>query len=50
MSFIETPDVSGGRSITHAVLFLTFLHLGFIRKWKRGELPPNNSKKCFPRF
>ena len=42
--FIETPEVSGLRSIIHAVLFLTFFYLGFIRKWKRGELPANNSK------
>jgi hypothetical protein len=43
--FIETPEVSGVRSIIHAVLFLTFFYLGFIQKWKRGELPPKNSKK-----
>jgi hypothetical protein len=33
-SFTETPEVSGVRSIVHAVLFLTFFYLGFIRKWK----------------
>jgi hypothetical protein len=33
-SFIETPEVSGVRSIVHAVLFVTFFYLGFIRKWK----------------
>ena len=32
--FIETPEVSGVRSIVHAVLFLIFFYLGFIRKWK----------------
>jgi hypothetical protein len=32
--FIETPEVSGVRSIVHAVLFLTFFYLGFIRGWK----------------
>jgi hypothetical protein len=32
--FIETPEVSGLRSIVHLVLFLTFFYLGFIRKWK----------------
>jgi hypothetical protein len=32
--FIETPEVSGLRSIIHAVLFLIFFYLGFIRKWK----------------
>ncbi len=31
----QTPEVSGMRSIVHAVLFLTFFYLGFIRKWKR---------------
>jgi len=33
-SIIETPEISGVRSIVHAVLFLTFFYLGFIRKWK----------------
>jgi hypothetical protein len=33
-SFIETPEVSRLRSIVHAVLFLTFFYLGFIRKRK----------------
>jgi energy-converting hydrogenase Eha subunit G len=33
-SFIETPGISGVRSIVHAVLFVTFFYLGFIRKWK----------------
>jgi hypothetical protein len=32
--FIETPGISGVRSIVHAVLFLTFFYLGFVRKWK----------------
>lgn len=32
--FVETPEISGVRSIVHAVLFLTFFYLGFIRKWK----------------
>jgi predicted transporter len=32
--FIETPEISGVRSIVHAILFLTFFYLGFIRKWK----------------
>ncbi|MGA2433748.1 MAG: hypothetical protein ABSG25_00530 [Bryobacteraceae bacterium] len=30
----ETPKISGVRSIVHAILFLTFFYLGFIRKWK----------------
>jgi hypothetical protein len=32
--FIETPEVSGVRSIIHTVLVLIFFYLGFIRKWK----------------
>jgi len=31
--FTQTPEVSGIRSIVHAVLFLAFFYLGFIRKW-----------------
>ena len=37
-SFIETPDVSGARSIVHAILFLVFFYAGFIRTWK-GRSP-----------
>jgi uncharacterized protein (DUF486 family) len=33
-SIIETPEVSAVRSIVHAVLFVTFFYLGFIKKWK----------------
>ena len=33
-SFTETPELSGGRAIVHAVLFVIFFYLGFIRKWK----------------
>ncbi|HYA62389.1 MAG TPA: hypothetical protein VED66_04255 [Candidatus Sulfotelmatobacter sp.] len=32
--FTETPEISGARSIVHAILFLLFFYLGFIRKWK----------------
>jgi hypothetical protein len=32
--FSETPEISGVRSIVHAVLFLTFFYLGFIRRWE----------------
>jgi hypothetical protein len=32
--FVETPEVSGVRSIVHAVLFSTFFYFGFIRKRK----------------
>jgi hypothetical protein len=31
---IETPEVSGVRSIVNAVLFAAFFYLGFIRRWK----------------
>ena len=31
---VETPEISGLRSIVHSFLFVTFLYLGFIRKWK----------------
>ena len=31
--FTQTPEVSGVRSMVHAVLFLTFFYLGFIRTW-----------------
>jgi hypothetical protein len=37
--FTETPDASGVRSIVHAVLFLLFFYLGFIRKWKSRPKP-----------
>ena len=30
--FIETPEVSGIRSIVHFVLFLIFFYFGFVRK------------------
>ena len=32
--FIETPELTGMRSIADGVLFLIFFYLGFIRKWK----------------
>jgi len=32
-SFVETPELSGLRSIVHAILFLTSFYLGFIRNW-----------------
>jgi hypothetical protein len=31
---VFTPELSGVRSIIHAVLFVTFFYLSFIRKWK----------------
>jgi hypothetical protein len=33
--FVETPEISGWRSGVHAVLFVTFFFLGFLRKWAR---------------
>jgi len=33
-SIIETPEVSGVRSIILAVLFLMFFYLGLVRNWK----------------
>jgi hypothetical protein len=32
--FTQTPELSRLRSIVHAVLFLAFFYLGFIRTWK----------------
>jgi hypothetical protein len=31
-SFIETPQISGGRSIGHFILFLLCLYFGFVKK------------------
>jgi hypothetical protein len=31
-SFVETPEISGGRSIVHFILFLLCLYFGFV--WK----------------
>lgn len=36
-SFTQSPEVSGLRSIAHAVLFVTFFYLGFVRKWKSRD-------------
>ena len=30
--FVETPRISGGRSIVHFILFLLCLYFGFVRK------------------
>jgi hypothetical protein len=38
MRLTETPEVSGVRSLVHAVLFLTFFYLGFIRRWKSRSI------------
>ena len=50
-NFIETPEISGMRSIVHAALFLTFFYLGFIRKWKRHSIRFERSSPlgCAPR-
>jgi len=32
--FVETPQISGGRSIIHGILFLLCFYFGFIRKSK----------------
>jgi hypothetical protein len=44
-NFIETPEISGVRSIVHAALFLTFFYLGFIRKWKRHSITTYDQKQ-----
>ena len=31
-SFVETPQISGGRSIVHFILFLLCFYFGFVRK------------------
>lgn len=33
-SFVETPQISGGRSVVHFALFLLCFYFGFIRKSK----------------
>jgi uncharacterized protein (DUF486 family) len=33
-NFVETPQISGGRSIIHFILFLLCLYFGFVRKPK----------------
>jgi hypothetical protein len=32
--FVETPQISGGRSIVHFILFLLCFYFGFVRKLK----------------
>ena len=44
-NFIETPEISGMRSIVHAALFVTFFYLGFIRKWKRHSIVTSDQDK-----
>jgi hypothetical protein len=36
-NFVETPGISGVRSIVQALLFVIFFYLGFIRKWKKNR-------------
>ena len=38
-SFVETPQISGRRSIVHFVLFLLCFYFGFIRKPKAKPTP-----------
>jgi hypothetical protein len=33
-SFVETPQISGGRSIVHCILFLLCFYFGFVSKPK----------------
>ena len=36
--FVQTPQISGGRSVIHFILFLLCFYFGFVRKpmpWKR---------------
>jgi len=33
-SFVETPQISGGRSIVHFILFLLCFYFGFVRELK----------------
>jgi hypothetical protein len=33
-NFVETPQISGGRSIVHFILFLFCFYFGFVRKLK----------------
>jgi len=33
-SFVETPQISGGRSIVHFILFLLCFYFGFVRRPK----------------
>ena len=33
-SFVETPPISGGRSLIHFILFLLCFYCGFVRKPK----------------
>jgi hypothetical protein len=33
-NFVETPQISGGRSLIHFILFLLCLYFGFVRKPK----------------
>jgi hypothetical protein len=46
-NFVFTPEISGLRSIVHAVLSVTFFYLGFIRKWKTIQASDfNEISKC----
>jgi hypothetical protein len=40
-SFVETPQISGGRSIVHFILFLLCFYFGFVRKAKGLKPTPS---------
>jgi hypothetical protein len=40
-SFVETPQISGGRSIVHFILFLLCFYFGFVRKPKGLKRTPS---------
>ena len=39
-SFVETPQISGGRSIGHFILFLLCFYFGFVRQAKGTARAP----------
>src|SRR5262249_45568985 len=41
--FVETPQISGGRSIVHFTLFLLCFYFGFVRKPKASNEHPRAS-------
>ena len=41
--FVETPQISGGRSIVHFILFLLCFYFGFVRKPKASNEHPRAS-------
>jgi len=37
-SFVETPQISGGRSVVHFILFLLCLYFGFVRMPAKADV------------